>query len=112
MNQDLTRSVKRFHKEFGLTRRNQSPELWLCMMTEELGELMRAVLRGQSKEEVEDELGDMLYVMAGFCQLFGYDLQAGVERVVRKNDVKHRGDFSPAAGGKVQRRSQSARKKR
>ena len=76
-------------------------------MTEELGELTRAVLRGQSKKDVEDELGDILYVMEGFCQLFGYDLQAGVERVVHKNDGKHRGDFSRAAGGKVQQRSRS-----
>ena len=112
MNKNLTRSVKRFHKEFGLTRRNQSPNLWLCLMMEEMGELTRAVLRGQSKAEVENELGDILYVMEGFCQLFVYDLRAGVERVVRKNDGKQRGDFSRAAGGKVQQTSEPARGKK
>ena len=112
MNQDLTRSVKRFHKEFGLTRRNQSPNLWLCLMMEEMGELTRAVLRGQSKADVENELGDILYVVEGFCQLFGYDLRAGVERVIRKNDGKQRGRFSTAGVGKVRQISEPANKKK
>lgn len=108
MNKNLTRSVKGFHKEFGLQRRNQSPNLWLCLMMEEMGELTRAVLRGESRAEVENELGDILYVMEGFCQLFGYDLRAGVERVIRKNDGKQRGRFHVAGGGKVQHASEPA----
>lgn len=97
----LTRSVKRFHKEFDLRRQNQSESLWLCLMLEEMGELTRAVLRRQSKAEIEGELGDIIYVMEGFCQLFGYDLWAGVERVVRKNDGKRRGRFAPRGEGKI-----------
>lgn len=97
----LTRSVKRFHKEFDLRRQNQSESLWLCLMLEEMGELTRAVLRRQSKAEIESELGDIIYVMEGFCQLFGYDLWAGLERVVRKNDGKRRGRFAPRGEGKI-----------
>lgn len=97
----LMRSVKRFHKEFDLRRQNQSESLWLCLMLEEIGELTRAVLRRQSKAEIESELGDIIYVMEGFCQLFGYDLWAGVERVVHKNDGKRRGRFAPRGEGKI-----------
>lgn len=97
----LTRSVKRFHKEFDLRRQNQSESLWLCLMLEEIGELTSAVLRRQSKAEIENELGDIIYVMEGFCQLFGYDLWAGVERTVSKNDGKRRGRFAPRGEGKI-----------
>jgi NTP pyrophosphatase (non-canonical NTP hydrolase) len=103
MKNDLARSVKRFHKEFDLQRRNQSENLWICLMLEEMGELTRAVLRRQSKTEVENELGDIVYVMEGFCQLFGYELWAGVERAICKNDSKRRKRFNPASGGKVLR---------
>ncbi|HEU4414680.1 MAG TPA: MazG nucleotide pyrophosphohydrolase domain-containing protein [Candidatus Angelobacter sp.] len=98
---DLARSVERFHKEFGLSPENQSRHLWLCLLAEELGELTRAVLRDESKVAVEDELGDMVFVMEGFCRLFGCDLNAGIERTIQKNDRKRRTSFSPAKSGKI-----------
>lgn len=101
---DLTRSVKRLHQEFGIQKGNQSKNLWLCLMLEELGELTRAVLRNEPKMEIENELGDIIFVMEGFCQLFDYDLSAGVKRTIRKNDGKHRDQFGPGESGKVQRK--------
>ena len=108
----LTRSVKRFHKEFDLRRQNQSESLWLCLMLEEIGELTRAVLRRQSKMEVENEMGDIIYVMEGFCRLFGYDLWAGVERTVRKNDGKRRSRFAPRGEGKIIKKVSPAQRKK
>jgi NTP pyrophosphatase (non-canonical NTP hydrolase) len=109
INTNLTRSVKRFHKDFGLLRQNQSKDLWLCMMMEELGELTHAVLRDQPKEEIEGELGDLLYLMEGFCQLFGYDLSAGAEQTIRKNDGKKPRQFGAPDGKKVLRKAASRR---
>jgi len=112
MKNSLTRSVKRFHKEFDLRRQNQSESLWICLMLEEIGELTRAVLRRQPKAEIENELGDIIYVMEGFCQLFGYDLWAGVARTIRKNDGKHRGRFGPRGEGKIVRGIARAQQKK
>ena len=105
---DLARSVRRFHKEFGLTSRNQTRHLWLCLLAEELGELTRAVLRDEPATEIENELGDMVFVMEGFCRLFGCDLNAGIERTIQKNDRKQKKDFRPAKSGKIRARQKNA----
>ncbi|MGC2697470.1 MAG: MazG nucleotide pyrophosphohydrolase domain-containing protein [Candidatus Angelobacter sp.] len=108
INNHLAGSVQRFHKEFGLTSKNQTKHLWLCLMAEEFGELTRAVLRDQPKAGIENELGDMVFVMEGFCRLFGYDLNAGIERIIRKNDGKQRKHFRPGESGKIRATQKNA----
>jgi len=97
----LLGSVKRFQRRFRLNRSNQTETLWLCLLAEEVGELASAVLKGKEKPAVEDEIGDIIYVLQGFCELFGYDLWAGVERTISKNDQKTRRGFAKSRAGKI-----------
>ena len=101
MENDLRDSVRRFHDRFALTRDNQSKTLWLCMLMEEVGELTRSTLKDDSVEAIEGECGDIIYVLQGFCELFGYDLWAGVERTMTKNDRKTRQDTTESKVGKI-----------
>jgi len=97
----LLRSVKRFQRRFQLYRSNQTETLWLSLLAEEVGELASAILKGEEKLAVEDEIGDIVYVLQGFCELFGYDLWAGVERTISKNDQKRRRGFAKSKAGKI-----------
>jgi len=104
----LLRSVRQFQRRFRLRRSNQSETLWLCLLTEEVGELTSAVLKGRAKAAVEDEVGDILYVLHGFCELFGYNLRQGVERTISKNDQKQPGRFGKSRSGKIAGRGASS----
>jgi len=101
MKTELISSVRRFHERFVLTNSNQAETLWLCMLTEEIGELTRSVLRDDPAEKIEGECGDIIYVLQGFCELFGYDLWGGIERTIQKNDLKTPRASSEARSGKI-----------
>ncbi len=101
MEKELIRSVQQFHSKFGLNKANQSEALWLCMLMEEVGELTKSVLRDDPPQQIESECGDILYVLQGFCELFGYDLWSGVQGTMRKNDLKTPATNAKSSSGKV-----------
>jgi len=85
-----TRDWRQFHED---------PKNTLLALGGELGELMELYrfttpeeARDRAKErqtEIEDELGDILYILLMFCDQNGIDLEAAFERKEAKREAKY-----------------------
>ena len=74
----------------------------IAKLREECQELISAV-ELESKEQQEEELGDLLYMIATFCRLYGLDPQAAADSIVAKlqGRIKEMRSLSPVPIGEL-----------
>ena len=85
------------------------PLLLLARLTEELGEVARVIShqhgktpkKGEEEGDLEEELGDLLFVMLCLANERGLSLSRGFERVMRKFETRDADRWTKkgAAGG-------------
>ncbi|WP_374702547.1 nucleotide pyrophosphohydrolase [Bacillus sp. M6-12] len=93
--QDLQKEVDAYISQF--KEGYFSPLAMLARMSEELGELAREVnhyygekpkKNSEKENTVEEELGDMLFVLICFANSLGIDLQTAHDRVMNKFNTR------------------------
>ena len=77
--------------------------LRLALLIEETGEYCEAFLKEKSKEEQENEVADIEYVLHGLNDVMGHDANAARGRVAQKNHTKIQNKSSMKIGsnGKI-----------
>ena len=89
----LQKQVRDFDRNFGWT--SDRPEQTVLHMQEELGEISRNMLKLQkykkesfSKDEMNDEISDLLYLTLKLGNLLGIDLDEGWGRIEKRYQGK------------------------
>lgn len=95
-------SVIEFNKVFG-NYRTGNRGLYSMLLTEEHGELVQAYLKGKGPEKEVEELLDCIYVLLGYAETAGLDVQHGLRKVREKNNNKiaNREKMVLSSAGKV-----------
>ena len=87
-----------------------SPLAMLARMSEELGELAREVNHyygekpkksTEEKKTIDEELGDLLFVLICFANSLHIDLDEAFERVMKKFHERDRNRWTKIEGGKA-----------
>ncbi|MGN7468973.1 nucleotide pyrophosphohydrolase [Brevibacillus sp. SAFN-007a] len=93
--QDMQQEVDRYISQF--KEGYFSPLSMLARMTEEVGELAREInhyygekpkKKDEAEKTVEEELGDVLFIVICFANSLGIDLQEAFDRIMHKFNTR------------------------
>ena len=97
--QELKEKVQAFCKERDWDQFHNPKELAIGISTEanELLQIfrfkseddMRALMDGNKRQKVEEELADVLYFVLRFAQMNDIDLSSAIEEKIQKNNTKY-----------------------
>ena len=90
---EMIERVRHFHKKHDFKNNNGSDmNFRMLLMMEEVGELPECITKGKAREDIEEELADILILLLGHCVVLDVDLervfQKKMDRIMKRKAIK------------------------
>ena len=85
------RDWKQFHdaKELSIGLVTESSELLQHFRFKNSKQIQEKLLNPETRQEITEEMADVLYFLLRFAQLYDIDITTGFEKKMKKNDLKY-----------------------
>lgn len=82
---EMMESVKAFHLKHDFANKGgEEMKYRVCLMAEELGEISSAVTKGKAKEELAEEIADLLILVMGCAIALDFDMETEFNKKMEK----------------------------
>ena len=82
---EMMEKVRKFHLKHDFRNRGgEEMKYRVCLMVEELGEISEAVTKGKPKEELAEEIADLLILVMGCAIALDFDMEAEFDKKMEK----------------------------
>jgi len=82
---EMMESVRAFHQKHDFANTGgEEMKYRVCLMAEELGEISAAVTKGKPKEELAEEIADLLILVMGCGIALDFDMETAFEKKMEK----------------------------